>query len=225
MSVLLPEAGGATRLVLVRHAAPEESAAGRCYGRLDVGLSPAGRRQAAALAEALRALPLAAVYTSPLRRALETAAPLAAAAGLPPAADEGLVELDFGELEGMAYDEIVRERPDLYRRWMEEPTAVVFPGGESYADLRARVLAAVRAIRERHAGETVALVAHGGVVRVVVADALGLEDGAVFRVDQSHGGVSVVDWLGGTPVVRVVNAVLYSPHDGRARDRGRPHGR
>jgi broad specificity phosphatase PhoE len=225
VSLLLPDPGGATRLVLVRHAAPEDSTAGRCHGRLDVGLSPAGGRQPAALAEALRALPLAAVYASPLRRALETAAPLAAAAGLAPVADEGLVEIDFGELEGMAYDEIARERPELYRRWMEEPTAVAFPGGESYAGLRARVLAAALAIRERHAGETVALVAHGGVVRVVLADALRLADGAVFRLDQSYGGVSAVDWLGGTPLVRVVNAVLYSPHDGRARDRGRPHGR
>ena len=94
---------------------------------------------------------------------------------------------------------------------METPTAVRFPGGESFADLRARVLAAIVAIRERHAGEAAAVVAHGGVVRVVLADALGLADDAVFRLDQAYGGLSIVDWLGETPVVRAMNVVLYSP--------------
>jgi alpha-ribazole phosphatase len=94
---------------------------------------------------------------------------------------------------------------------METPTRVRFPGGEAFADLRGRVLAASAEIRAAHAGEAVALVAHGGVVRVILADALGLAEEAIFRLAQSHGGVSVVDWLGGEPVVRVVNAVLYSP--------------
>jgi broad specificity phosphatase PhoE len=93
---------------------------------------------------------------------------------------------------------------------MESPTSVRFPGGEGYADLRARVLPAFAELRERHDGEAVAVVAHGGVVRVVLADALGLEDGAVFRLGQAHGGVSIVDWVGGAPVVPVVNALLYS---------------
>jgi broad specificity phosphatase PhoE len=211
MRLLLPEQGGATRLVLVRHAEPEASAQGLCYGSLDVALSPRGRRQAAGLGRALRAVPLAAVYTSPLRRALDTAAPLARAQGLEPLLHEGLRELDFGELEGQPYERIEAERPELFRAWMEEPWAVRFPGGEGLADLRARVLAAVGEIRERHADDAVALVAHGGVVRVVLADALGLADGAVFRLEQSYGGISVVDRLGETDVVRMVNTVLYSP--------------
>lgn len=206
----LPEQGSATRLVLVRHAETEVSARGRCYGSLDVELSPAGRRQAVGLGEALRALPLAAVYTSPLRRALDTATAVASAQGLEPLPHNGLRELDFGELEGLTYESIEAERPELYRSWMERPAAVRFPGGESFADLRSRVLATVAGIRERHEGETVAMVAHGGVARVVLAEALGLADDSLFRLDQSCGGVSIVDWVEGTPVVRLVNAVLYS---------------
>ena len=72
------------------------------------------------------------------------------------------------------------------------------------------MLAAAAEIRSRYDGEAVAIVAHGGVVRVVLADALGLADEAIFRLGQSHGGVSVVDWLEEAPVVRLVNAVLYS---------------
>ena len=202
--------GDATRLLLVRHAETDPAVRGRCYGRLDVDLSAEGRRQAGELAAGLAELQLAAVYSSPLSRALETARAIAVARGLEPVADDALREIDFGELEGLTYEEIEAERPEVFRAWMERPTSVRFPGGESFADLRARVLGAVGAIRDRHAGEVAAVVAHGGVIRVVLADALGLVDGAVFRLDQAYGGLSVVDWVGGVPVVRVVNAVLYS---------------
>lgn len=207
----LPDRREATRVIFVRHAETEQSARGRCYGRLDVRLSLRGLRQAQALADALAGLPLAAVYSSPLIRALDTARPLAAARGVDVSLLEVLAELDFGEVEGLTYDEIEAERPELFRAWMDDPARVRFPGGESLADLRARVLPALEQIRARHAGEAVAVVAHGGVIRVVLADALGVEDGALFRLDQAEGGVSVVDWLEGVPLLRAANATLYSP--------------
>ena len=207
----LPDLGEATRLVLVRHAETEESARGRCYGRLDVPLSPRGLRQAEALGAALAELPLAAVYASPLARALDTARPIAAAQELDPVVLDALRELDFGEIEGLRYDEIEAQRPELFRAWMDDPAGVRFPDGESLADLRARVLPAAAEIRARHVREAVAVVAHGGVIRIVLAEALGLADGALFRLDQAEGGVSVVDWLDGVPLVRTANATLYSP--------------
>lgn len=184
---------------------------GRCYGSLDVPLSAAGLRRAAGLGATLRELPLAAVYASPSQRALDTGRAIASAQGLEPVVHPDLRELDFGELEGMAYDEIAAERPELFRFWMEDPAAVRFPGGEGLTELRARVLPAVAEIRARHEGEAAAVVAHGGVVRVVLADVLGIPDAAFFRLDQPYGGLSVVDWIEGVPIVRVVSAVLYSP--------------
>ena len=151
--------------------------------------------------------PLAAVYTSPLSRARETAGPLGAVNGVEPVEVPELMELDFGELEGMPFDRIEAEQPALFRAWMEAPDEIRFPGGESLADLRARVRPAVRALRARHEGQSIAVVAHAGVLRVVLADVLGMDGAAVFRLDQSPGGVSVVDWVGETPVVRVVNGL------------------
>jgi broad specificity phosphatase PhoE len=209
--LLLPDANGATRLVLVRHAATEESARGRCHGRTDVPLSREGRAQAAALAGGLRGLALTAVYTSPLSRALDTARPIAAEAGLAPVTVVELEELDFGGLEGVAYEQIEAEHPDLFRRWLDGGGGVRFPGGESLAELQERVLSAVAEIRARHEAQSVAVVAHGGVLRVVLGDALGLADEALFRIDQAHCGVSVVDWLAGVPLVRVVNVGLGLP--------------
>jgi len=190
-------------LVLVRHAEPEEDAHGRCYGTLDVGLSADGHAHARRLAEELADLQVDAVYTSPRRRAVDTATPIAASHGLGPTEDDRLRELDFGELEGRTYDEIAVSLPELYAAWMTAPTTVRFPGGESYSDLRSRAVAACAEIRRRHGSALV--VTHGGVVRAALAEWLDIPARAIFRLDQSYGGVSVVEWIDETPIVRLVN--------------------
>jgi broad specificity phosphatase PhoE len=204
----LPPQDGATRLLLIRHLEPDRSVHGRAYGSLDAPLSALAVKQAAKLARALDGVHLDAVYASPLHRALETATPLAVHRRLVPVVHEGLREIDFGEIEGSRYEEVEQSRPDLFRSWMSDPTGVRFPGGESFAEVRLRVLAAVEEIRARHRGSGVALVAHGGVTRAIVAASLSMPDEALFRLDQGYGAVSVVDWLGETPVLRVLNASL-----------------
>jgi len=194
-----------TRLLLIRHAQPERKTEGRCYGSLDVGLSARGERLARHLGRVLAGIPFAAVYTSPRLRATSTAGPVAAANGLTPTAVDDLRELDFGAFEGRSYDDIAREYPVLFAAWMNEPTTVRFPNGEDFTDLRTRVLAATSAIRERHAGEVAAVVSHGGVIRAVLADALDMPAAAIFRLEQSYGALSIVDWLDETPIVRLVN--------------------
>jgi alpha-ribazole phosphatase/probable phosphoglycerate mutase len=198
-----------SRVVLVRHCEPDESVRGRSYGALDVPLSAAGHEQARAIADALRGIRLDAVLASPLRRALETAAPLALARGLEPVVHEGLRELSFGAIEGLSYDEIARERPELFESWMTNPTGTRFPEGESFSDLRERALAAATEIRSEH--ESAAIVAHGGVTRMILAAALEMPDHAVFRLDQPYGAVSIVDWIDDSAVVRAVNLGYVAP--------------
>jgi alpha-ribazole phosphatase/probable phosphoglycerate mutase len=195
-----------TRLVLIRHAQPAEDARGICYGRLDIGLSARGQRSAQLIGRALERIPLEAVYSSPSKRALETATPLASAHNLTPLVDGGLREIDFGEFEGRRYEEIRVTHPDLYRSWMQTPTEVRFPGGESYADLHARAVEVMGRVRAGHHGSLAAIVSHGGILRAMLADCLRIPAESIFRLDQSYGGVSVIDWLEGTPVVRIVNA-------------------
>lgn len=192
-----------TRLLLIRHAEPDEDARGRCYGRLDVGLSPRGLESAERLAESLGNVALDVVYVSPRLRAVQTAAALGGTLEV----DQRLRELDFGRLEGRTYDEIECEQPELFRRWMETPTQVRFPGGESYADLRERVASAVDDVVAANRERTVALVSHGGVIRAALALALGLPDERAFSLDVGYARVSVVDWFGTSPVVRLVNGV------------------
>jgi alpha-ribazole phosphatase len=193
------------KLLLVRHAAPVDAARGRCYGRLDVGLSPDGQAQAAGLVRALDGVQLAAIVSSPARRAVDTALPLAEPRGLEVEVLDGLGELDFGELEGKTYDEIAATRPELYAQWMTEPTSVRFPGGESYDDLRRRAETTIAGLREAYEGETVAVVTHGGIVRAVVAGTLGVAPERIFRLGVDYASVTVVEWIADEPIVRTLN--------------------
>jgi broad specificity phosphatase PhoE len=194
-----------TRVIVVRHGEPDERVRGCAYGSLDVELSPAGRAQAEQLASTLRPESPAAVYTSPLVRARDTAEPLARALELEPVVCDDLRELDFGELEGRPISELVERYPHL-RGWTAAPSGATFPRGESVAAVQTRVLAAVGGLVAQHPGETIVTFTHSIPIRIVLADALGLEPDSLFRFDQSYGGISVVEWFDGTPFVGVVNA-------------------
>jgi broad specificity phosphatase PhoE len=193
-----------TRLVLCRHG-EAEGAQGRFCGALDVALSTAGHRQAEALATALPSLDPVAVYTSPARRAVETAGPIAARLGLAPVVEPDLRELDFGEADGLRYEEAAARWPALYAAWLHAPTRTCFPGGEEFTDFRARALAAVARVQTRRPDAAVVVVTHAGVIRTLLAHWLAAPDEALFRIDQSYGCINVVDWVDGTPVVRRVN--------------------
>lgn len=201
---------GAARLVLVRHAEPDESVRGRVYGRLDVDLSAAGRVDAERIAALLRAQRVAAVYTSPLRRAVATAEPLARALALRPVTVDALREIDFGELEGLRLEEVEKLHPE-HVGWTAASADTRFPGGESVSALRARAAGAARGLAQRHQGQTIVVCSHAVVIRAVLADALVMPPEAMFRLDQSYGGISVVDWFDAVPLVRVVNASRFGP--------------
>jgi broad specificity phosphatase PhoE len=114
--------------------------------------------------------------------------------------------LDFGEFEGRTYDEIAATYPDVYRQWMDHPTETQFPGGEHFCEMRARVTVATRDLRTRHAGQSIALVTHGGVIRIILSDALGMEAANIFRIGQRYGAINVIRCFGETPMVELVNA-------------------
>ena len=195
----------ATRIVLVRHAEPDASVRDRCYGRTDCGLSPHGVEQTAALAETLAHLEPAAIYSSSLRRALDTSRPIAARLSLDPVVVDDLAEIDVGELEGLTWDEVEARHPGFFF-WTTVPAGFHFPGGESYAELSERAHRALDAIIERHPGETVLVVAHAGVLRTQLARALGMDPTELFRLSVAAASISVVDWLDGNSVVRLLNA-------------------
>jgi broad specificity phosphatase PhoE len=174
-----------TRLILCRHG------------------DPASPHHANALARALRDVPLAGLYTSPLSRAAAAAAAIGEACGLSSIEVPDLREIDFGEVEGLRFEEFP---PELQAGLLEQPTRVRFPGGETFQELQLRVVAALDAIVQHHVNATVVVVTHAGPIRAALAAWLLADDEAAFRIDQRHGALNVIDWVDGVPFVRLVNA-------------------
>jgi alpha-ribazole phosphatase len=199
-----------TRLILIRHGQTEATANGRFCGRLDVPLSASGLQQARDVARWLKGVPVAAIYTSPLKRARDTAEVIAAWRKLPVTALDDLSEIDFGDFDGMTFEEAWQRWPQLYEVYLAAPTAIQFPNGESLSLLKRRVARAIDLITRTHTGKIVVVVAHAGVNRLVVAEALGLPLEQLFRLDQRPAAINVVDYFEQTTVVRLMN--------GRARD-------
>ncbi len=140
---------------------------GRYQGQADPPLNDRGRAQAQRVAKALRGQRLDALYASDLRRAAETAEAIGRATGLAVRYAPRLREIHQGEWQGLLVTEIERRYPDLFRRWQEAPLTVTLPGGESIAQMRERVLAAVEDIAQQHPGQRVAIVAHKLPIAVV----------------------------------------------------------
>jgi broad specificity phosphatase PhoE len=194
-----------TWVYLARHGEVLQAAEGRFFGHMDVALSPAGVVQAAALGERLATEPIEAVYASDLLRARQSAAPLAAAVGRSAVGVPALREMAMGRWEGLTFAEIRAREPELCDRWLAEPFAMPFPEGESVADLRARAVPALRGLVERHAGSRIAVVAHGGTNRVLLAEALGLPLGHIFRLAQDYAAWSLIEYRGESAVVHAMN--------------------
>jgi alpha-ribazole phosphatase len=198
-----------TRVWLIRHGEPAAEARHRCYGSLDVGLSQKGQEQMEHVAAYLKSEPVACVYSSPRSRAQQGARTLASSVSRPVEVIEDLREIDFGDFEGLSYDEIAVRYPDLYRKWMKEPTEVMFPNGESFPEMRTRVLKAFEAIQHTHDGQTIAIVSHGGVNRIVLAEALQIPDKFIFRLAQDYGAINLLAFMQGLPVLQLLNLHEY----------------
>lgn len=179
-----------TTVLLVRHAMCDPVGrvlAGRAPG---VHLNRPGSVQAAALGAALGGLGIAAVYSSPLERAVETAAPLAHAAGVPVRVSAGLLELDFGQWTGREMAEL--ESDPLWRAFNLHRATTRIPGGETMEEVVARAARAVEDIRHAHEGGLVAAVSHGDVIRALLAHYAGMSLDHLHRLEVAPASVSAL---------------------------------
>lgn len=193
------DSNGPLRLLLVRHGETLWNREGRYQGRTDVPLSETGVEQANALAEILRDEPIAAVCSSTLRRAWDTARPIAAAHSLTPLAEPRLMEIHQGAWEGLRPVEIQARWPDIYTRWLIEPGTVRLPGGETLPEVQTRVLAAVNDLAPAYAGQTVCIVAHKVSLAVIKAAALSLPLDEVLALMPPNATAEEVSWLTPAP--------------------------
>ena len=163
-----------TELILIRHGETDWNVQGRFQGQIDVPLNALGQRQAQRVAERMARERVDVLYCSDLLRTRQTAEPAAQKLQLQAAPDAGLREQHFGILEGLSFDEVQTRHPRQLADWLLYDPDYALPEGESVRSFHARVVGAVQALAARHAGQTLAVVTHGGVLDMVFRTVHGL---------------------------------------------------
>ena len=186
-------------LLLIRHGETALNAESRFRGRFDIDLNDRGRSQAETLARSLpSSFPIDHIYSSPLKRCLETARPLATALGLTVVAEPRLIDLDYGEWSGRLIAEVAKLFPQDYAAWLAGDLSFRFPGGEPLGAPAERLRSFVDEVIERHQGEVVAIVTHNVLCQIATCLLLNTPLEAFQSVRHDPGNVSVFRWEAGT---------------------------
>jgi broad specificity phosphatase PhoE/ribonuclease HI len=194
-----------TRFVLLRHGQTEHSANRAYSGRGDVPLTSIGEAQATLAAKRLSTVPrIAAVVSSPLRRAIQTAEPVAAQLGLPVTVHNGLIEADYGSWEGLTFAQAAARDPELHASWLRD-TSIAPPGGESFDAVRRQVRKARDELIARYAESTIVVISHVAPIKILLAMALDAWPSVLFRLHLDLASVSVAEFYSDGASVRLVN--------------------
>lgn len=185
------------RIILVRHGETAWNAEGRMQGHRDSPLTPTGRAQAAAIAERIARIPVAALYASDLGRARETALPIAERTGLSPQYDERLRERKLGIFEGLTEPEIVARHSTEWTLFRERDPDWVVPGGESARERSERTVSFLEEMAARHHGEAIVAVTHGGVLDGMFRFVVGLSLAVPRHFIIPNGALNVIRFEGG----------------------------
>jgi probable phosphoglycerate mutase len=199
-----------TRILLVRHGQTAWNVTERFRGREDLPLNEAGLSQAERTAERIaRGWSPAAVYSSPLSRARQTAQAIGRRCGLPVRAHEDLIDIDYGGWQGLTPEEAYRRHPRRARRWFRGSRRVRPPRGEPLGAVIDRCLRAVRQIAARHPGQTVVVVGHTVINRALLLGALRLRSAAFWRLGQEPCAISVLETDGRSFVLESMNDTCH----------------
>ena len=199
------------RIILIRHGSTEwnEGEWERFRGRADVELNEFGSRQAKATAASLSHWKVDAVYSSPLKRALATAEILGSSFGLKVTLLPGLIDIDYGSWQGLSLSEAETQNEQLYRLWQRSPHLVTFPKGESLTQVRMRAVAAVDSLLAKCVGETIVLVSHKVVCKVLLCYFLGLDNSHFWQIEQNTAAISILESRDDIFVLKLLNDTCH----------------
>lgn len=194
-----------TRLYLLRHGQVADGHTHRYHGNNDIELSPQGIKQLEQAGAQLQDVELAGVYASDLIRAFQGAEIICRGRDIKPRTLPEFREIHFGVWEGLSFQEIAEQYPDHLQARFQDLANFRIPEGESLMDLKARALPALQGLIAEHHEQAFLLVAHAGINRVILSEALGLSLQNLFRLDQNYGCLNIIDYFPDMAVVRMVN--------------------
>jgi broad specificity phosphatase PhoE len=199
-----------TIILLVRHGHVEGIRPERFRGHADLALTKTGKRQAELLAHRITSQwAPSSIYTSPLQRCIATGAAIAAACGIPSEPLNGLYDLDYGAWQLLTYDDARIKNPDLFAAWFATPDLVRFPDGESLQDVAARTASVLRLVLSRNAADTLVLVGHDSVNRVMLTQILDMPLSAYWRFAQSPCCINEIEVTGSSFQLRRMNDTAH----------------
>jgi probable phosphoglycerate mutase len=203
-----------TCIILVRHGQTEWNRVERFRGRADLPLNGTGLFQAQATGRRIADewKPVA-IYSSPLSRAIRTAEAVAWHFGLPVQMHPGLIDIDYGQWQGFTPDEARERWPEMIDAWYNAPQMARIPGGETLDKLRARGMGAVNELAARHGGQTVVLVGHTVINRIILLSVLGLADDRFWRLRQDTCAINVFEVEGGVFTIVSLNDTCHLRFD------------
>lgn len=197
------------RIILVRHGQTEWNRQERFRGWVDIDLDATGLRQAEAAAERVARWEVAAIYSSPLRRAMDTAQIIANRLSLPVVPLEGINDMNFGIWQGLSIGEVKENYPELFDLWRYSPQRLEIPQGESLEDVRKRVVATIDDLTARHEGSTVAMVTHRVVCKVLLCHLLGLDNSHFWQIAQDTTAINLFEITEGKATVTLLNDTCH----------------
>jgi probable phosphoglycerate mutase len=183
-----------TRIILVRHGQTEWNRIERFRGRADVPLNQVGLTQADLTGQRLaEEWQPAAIYAGPLSRTIRTAEAIGVCCNLPVQVEPRLVDIDYGEWQGLTPDEVRGRWPEFLAAWYDTPHLAPIPGGETLENLRLRAMSAVNELAVRHHDQAVILVSHTVVNRIILLGVLGLGNDRFWRLRQDTCAINVFE--------------------------------
>jgi alpha-ribazole phosphatase/probable phosphoglycerate mutase len=197
-----------TRLYLVRHGELVTSKEWRYVGQMDVELNDAGKQQIKKLSSRLSSEQIDRIFSSDLNRTIESAEIIGNKLGIINEPISEFREIDLGVWEGLTLEEIEERFPEDLVKRSEDIKDFRIINGESFSDLNKRVIPKVMDIIKNNAGKRILVVAHGGVNRVIIADALGLSIDNIPRLEQNYACLNIIDYYKTGPVVRLINEII-----------------
>lgn len=197
-----------TEIILARHGETEWNAKERIRGLADIALNANGIKQAKLLAQYLGSRKIEAVYSSPLQRAWKTARMIARYHQLEVVTAPALIDINYGEWQGLSPEEIRERQPELYATWLAHPQRLRIPGGERLGQVRKRTMVLVQEVVATHAG-TIVLVSHRAVNQVLICALLGLDNSHFWNIKQDLCGTTTFTYAHGRFVLTEHNNTAY----------------
>ena len=198
-----------SRVYLVRHGQTAWNVGEIFRGRADIPLDETGKREVHLAGETLRDETLHAVYSSPLSRSMETAENIAKFHDISVTPLDAIVDISYGEWEGLGNQEVQQKYPKLHALWLSEPHKVLFPGGESLDEVRSRTMAALEELLVKHQDENFALVAHRVPNKVICCALLGLDNSHFWRIQQDTASTNLFVYRNGQWIISYLNDTSY----------------